>query len=364
MPGFDAARRICALVLSPGDGSAWIAAPADVRRAMASMASDARIELLLHAAIRARCGDEHLPHALAARAVAAKAGAAWTWVEAGAVIAALEGAGLAPVALKGADLAARAYPIAFRDLPDRAYLRHSTDLDLLLAPDAFVAAARCLRDLGFRPDPVPGAAHHERWHKAGPHSLSFSVELHVDLFDRPHGLRLEIDGMRERAVRTETPAGDTRRVLSFEDALLHVAGHAVFSDVLRDRVPALRGPIDAVVLARAAAPRLDGATLAARAISTGLGPALAAFLEWSASLTTLPPSLRVARTELGTSNFRGRLATRSALTNARAALAGDAPRGPATLPRALFAPTLRSSLAMLLEGTRRRLRRRPAPSLD
>ena len=359
-PGMDAARRVLALVLAPGAPEAWLGATPAVRREMEALAADARVELLLHAAIRARCGDEHLPHALAARANAAKAGAAWIWVEAGAALEALEGAGLAPIALKGADLAARAYPSAFRDLPDRAYLRHATDLDVLLSSGALAAAGRCLGELGFRQDAAGGAVHHVRWHKAGPHALSFTVELHEDLFDRPHGLRLELDAMRARATRVETPSGDTRRVLSFEDALLHVAGHAVFSDMLRDRVPALRGPVDAIALARAAGPRLDASTLASRAASSGLAAALSAFLEWSAALAPLPPALRLAREKLPRAGLRGRTGARIALANARRAVERGAssrpPRAPATLHRALLAPRLLDAAAMVLEGARRRVR--------
>lgn len=352
----DAARRIFALVLPPGDGDAWARATQERRAEMAALAADARIELLLHAAIRARCGDEHLPHALAARATLAKAGSAWIWVEAGAAIGALEGGGLAPIALKGADLAARAYPVAFRELPDRAYLRHSTDLDLLLPPGTGAAAARAMRDLGFVEDTKPGAMHHARWHKAGPHDLSFTVELHDDLFDRPHGLHLDPAALHARAVRTETPAGDTRRVLSFEDALLHVAGHATYSDVMRDRVAAIRGPLDAIALARAAGPRLDGAALAARAAAVGLAAPLSAFLAWTAGLAPLPPPLRLARRELAAPGLRHRLAIRRVLASARESVAGSHSAFPATMERSLLAPALRAAAAMLLEGTRRRLR--------
>src|SRR5207253_4804551 len=120
-----------------------------------------------------------------------------------AILDALERAGLAPIALKGGDLSARAYPAVFAALPDRAYLRHATDLDVLLAQPA--AAAGAMRDAGFTLD-VQGAAHHVRWRKsASAPGLSFSVELHDDLFDRPHGLTISPDTLRASAVTIASP---------------------------------------------------------------------------------------------------------------------------------------------------------------
>lgn len=347
--GLEAARLIVATVLRPADaGAGWRAATPEIRARAVALAGEATVDLLLASALRAH--ELEVPAGLASRAVTAKAAAAWSWVEGAAVLDALERAGLAPIALKGGDLSARAYPVAFASLPDRAYLRHATDLDLLLArPDAATAV---MREEGFEPD-LQGAAHHVRWRKRGP-GLAFSVELHDDLFDRPHGLDISMDAMRARAIAVASPDGGTRRVLSPIDALLHVAGHAVYSDLLRDPVAALRGPIDLAVLL-AAAPVVAPA-LIKTAMESGLAVPVGLALEWSALLGTgLPAPLTSAARELLRGGPRRAWGRRRVLRNARAALEGE-PRigGPATAWRALLAPTLGSAFAMLLEGARRR----------
>jgi len=341
--GLDAARLLVATVLRPAEAAEWRAAPTALTVHAMALAARAQIDLLLAATLRAQ-GVEP-PAALAARAASAKAGAAWAWVEGAAVLDALEGAGLAPIALKGGDLSARAYPAAFASLPDRAYLRHATDLDVLLArPEA---AASVMREEGFELD-AQGATHHVRWKKRGP-GLAFSVELHDDLFDRPHGLSLSMSAMRGDAVAVASPDGGTRRVLAPLDAFLHLAGHAVYSDLLRDPVAALRGPIDLAVLLRATP--LMGTSLTKAALDAGLGVPLAIALEWSSllgiGLPATPGLLERGR--------RQAWGARRVLRNAHAALDGESPKsGPATATRALLAPSVFSAFAMLREGARRR----------
>lgn len=348
--GFDAARLIAATVLPPAaSGAGWSAASAELRARAVALAGNARVDLLLASQLRAH-GIEP-PAELAARAAQAKAAAAWSWVEGAAIVDALDRAGFAPIVLKGGDLSARAYPVVFAALPDRAYLRHATDLDLLLAlPDT---AAPVMRKEGFVPD-VQGAAHHVRWRKEGP-GLSFSVELHGDLFDRPHGLRHSLAAMRESSVTVTSPDGGSRRVLAPVDAFLHLAGHAVYSDLLRDPVSALRGPIDLAVLARATP--VQSTLLLRTAVDAGLAAAVGIATHWSELLGTgLPAELAsIGRAMFARGGVRFAFGKRRLLLNAQVAVEGGPfPAGPATAWRALLAPSLGSAASMLVEGLRRR----------
>lgn len=353
--GLEAARLITRTVLPPASpeasrASAWTEADAGLRARAIELAAAARIDLLLASTLRAHSLEA--PEPLATRAAASKAAAAWAWVEGSAILDALERGGLAPIALKGADLSARAYPAVFASLPDRAYLRHATDLDVLLArPEA---AATVMRKEGFVTD-VQGAAHHVRWRKQGG-ALSFSVELHDDLFDRPHGLRHSIDAMRARAVTVTSPDGGTRRVLAPLDAFVHVAGHAVYSDLLRDPVSALRGPIDLAVLAGATTPH-PGALLEHAGV-TGLALPVALAVHWmqQTGVDVPGPLAAVGRAMDASRGMRLAAGKRRVLANGHAALETARPHvaGPATAQRALLAPSLGAAIAMLREGLRRR----------
>ena len=162
--------------------------------------------------------------------------------------------------------------------------------------------------------------------------------------------------MRSRAVSVASPDGGTRRVLSPLDAFLHIAGHAVYSDLLRDPVAALRGPIDLAVLCEVAPMHTIGLLAAARELRLGVPVAIAIgwcgvldaklsaqLLETAADAKWLRPTPRQS------------LGRRQVLRNARRALEGEPmTSGPATAWRALLAPSLGSAFSMLREGIRRR----------
>lgn len=135
------------------------------------------------------------------------------------VLAALSGAGIVPVALKGPVLAERLYPVPA--------LRPSTDLDLLVPEDGLDRAAAALTALGFeRADPLVDAyqrrlLHHLHLGRApGP-----DVELHF----RPQSLfgsRLPTEAFLARSQPHLTDRGRVVRVLAPEDELLTLAVHA------------------------------------------------------------------------------------------------------------------------------------------
>lgn len=340
-----AARLLIATVRPDGSVAPWRDADPGTRDAAGRLATAARLDALLSA----RLGAE-APAALKERATREVALARLAWVEGARVLEGLEAKGCQPIALKGGDLSARAWPIAWAALPDRAMLRAASDLDVLV-PDA-AASGDAMRALGYRGD-AEGAAHHRRWKRDD--GFAFSVEVHHDLFDRPHGLTLDLEAQRVRAVLCATPLGDSRRVLSGEDAFIHVAAHAVYSDALSDAVATLRAPLDLIALVSAT--RLDVSTVAHRAQASGLGSAVSLAAEWTAGLlgegaaffTDLGAALPLAP------GWRAALARRRTLRLASGATAGSAPtRTPFTATRALLAPTSASALAMLLEGARRR----------
>lgn len=337
----------------------WANAPPGLRADASRLARAARIETLFAASLLHRDPAVRLPEdGLATSAARDLALAAFAWVEGTRVLDLLERTGLAPIALKGADLSARAYPVVWKELADRAYLRVAADLDVLLPPGtARASGAAAMLSAGFVMDPRQDATHHARFRTAGDAGATFSVELHEDLFDRPHGLSLDLEAMRARAVRIETPAGDTRRVLAGEDAFLHVAGHAVYSDGLASPIAAVRSMLDLHALC--AAVPVDPGIVAARAEGAGLAAAVHLACAWAERL--LPnPAATFGTVRQGLAYPRGPRAERArkrVTAAAEAAMRGTpASKGAATWTRAMLAPSAGAAAAMILEGVRRRRR--------
>lgn len=136
------------------------------------------------------------------------------------VLAALRGAGVDVIALKGAHLAARVY--------GSAALRPMVDVDLLVRMPDLERAAAQLRDLGYThaAEVAPGidyaTFHHLRpFEKVG----AIPVELHRTVVMSNSHFRLDLDGLWQRAREAEV-AGVDVLVLSPEDLLLHLCTHA------------------------------------------------------------------------------------------------------------------------------------------
>jgi hypothetical protein len=140
------------------------------------------------------------------------------------VVGAFRAAGLRPVVLKGAALAASRYPqIAHRAI---------SDLDLLLPVDEIDRADRLLRGLGYRQTCPPGwekfyAEHHHGAPYLPPRGHP-RLEIHVGLLDRRRRQQPDLERMLERAV--ELPCGATSAwALAPEDQLIHAALHLAVS---------------------------------------------------------------------------------------------------------------------------------------
>ncbi len=137
----------------------------------------------------------------------------------------LEGAGLAPIALKGAWLAWHAYP--------HPALRPMRDIDLLLAPDTVVAGFELLLEHGYRLDGPLELSLDDiiRLDKHMPPLLSprgVTIELHHRLWEidgrMDHAAPADDEGaIRARAIRTGTLA-----YLAPQDLLAHLIIHAIY----------------------------------------------------------------------------------------------------------------------------------------
>jgi hypothetical protein len=160
-------------------------------------------------------------------------------------LAALQGAGLDPVLLKGAALAWTVYP--------EPSLRTFADLDLLLPVDQVARAAAILIGHGFWSKGGGSPGHHhlpplftERGHAA--------VELHHRLLPAPNPYRIDSRQLLARARRREV-AGCQALVLGPEDALHHACLHLAWADHY-GRYP-LRGLVDLLAITTCSDPGLD-----------------------------------------------------------------------------------------------------------
>jgi hypothetical protein len=141
-----------------------------------------------------------------------------------AVLAALAGAGVACVVLKGADVARRCYP-------DPA-ARPMVDLDLLVRPGDLAAAEQALAALSYRRSepPAPGDDL-DQWHKhitlVGGQARWPTIELHWHLVERPWSVRerLDMDWFWQRT-ETAAAAGLVLPRFTAEALLVHLCLHA------------------------------------------------------------------------------------------------------------------------------------------
>jgi len=191
----------------------------------------------------------------------------------GEVLAALDAGGVPFLLAKGVAVAETVSP--------QPWVRHSHDVDLLVASDRLDEAARTLRRAGLSEQPAQVAGR----------SLIHRKGLPIMLHTRPIALPLPGPTVEDLARRAERVSvlGVVVSVPAADDLLLHVCGHAVTSASRRTA----RWVCDAheIVLRR---PRLDWPRFLATAAATGLAAPLATTLGYLADAmgTPVPATIR------------------------------------------------------------------------
>jgi hypothetical protein len=180
--------------------------------------------------------------------------------------------GIHPTLLKGAALSATVYP--------QPSVRHVHAIDLLVDSEDWEKARELLPALRFEPEsPGPDAAHHQNYK----HWTGLALGLHTRAFYLPYfELPLPAIGGRSRNVEIH---GQTAEVLSPEDNLVHVCGHAAYA---RSRSN-LRWACDAAWILRQH-PNLDWTIVIDTAEQAGTLPALAVQLNWLSQTLCLVPA--------------------------------------------------------------------------
>ena len=134
----------------------------------------------------------------------------------------MNAAGLEPLVLKGGAL--------ITDGVEDTGRRHCADLDILVGEDRLADADRVLREAGYRIDESTQPAefyrkYHFHYIYRNPQKPWCCLELHWNISVPAMGIRLPIDEWvaRSRTARTD---GETHRVFSTVDFLLHMCLHA------------------------------------------------------------------------------------------------------------------------------------------
>jgi len=170
--------------------------------------------------------------------------------------------GIEALALKGPALAARLYPAAT--------MRHCMDVDLLVDPRSFDAAAAALTAAGYTSESGVSAAylrrhaHHLHFTKPG----AVAVELHFRTY-AGFGVVVPAAALLERAVAYPLPGSVPVNVPAPEDEYLYLAVHAAGHSFVR-----LVWLYDLKLLRRRT-PSLDWQALFSRAAALGVGDAVA-----------------------------------------------------------------------------------------
>jgi hypothetical protein len=183
--------------------------------------------------------------------------------EAGRLLDAFHHAGVDVIALKGLALRGTVYR--------NPALRPSGDVDLLVRPADIHPAETILQGLGYEPAEAvqtrngyrPGVFHH-----LVPYRLpgrGVQVEIHWDLAPPQAGLRIDTEGLWQRATPGQV-AGRAARHLAPEDLLLHLALHA---SILSRFQTGLRHLVDVAEAAHSYRTQLDWQELAIRAEGWG-----------------------------------------------------------------------------------------------
>jgi len=182
--------------------------------------------------------------------------------------------------LKGAALSATAYP--------KPSTRHVHAIDILVDPEDWRAMRDLLPTLRFQPEAAgPDAAHHQNYK----HWTGLALGLHLRAFYLPY-FELPLGEAAARARHVEIK-GSTVRVLSPEDNLVHICGHAAYA---RSRTN-LRWACDAAWLIKQN-PDLNWAVVIDTADQAGTLPALAVQINWLAGTVCSVPKSCLAELQL------------------------------------------------------------------
>lgn len=204
-----------------------------------------------------------------------------------AVVQALSRAGIEPIVLKGAALAATVYP--------HVALRPMSDLDLLIPFADLSAAQTCLTALYFAPLSPPPFANDSGlfWNQQLLQRTAWqpvSVELHWALLDIPYYTRYWPEAELRQRSQSIMLEGVKALALAVEDQLLHLCAHNFYHH--RGRLARV-GPDVGYLLRHY---RLDWDVFLARATHGHLGLAvkrtlLSAFDQW---YVPIDPGIRIA----------------------------------------------------------------------
>ena len=132
------------------------------------------------------------------------------------VLLSLEKEGLAPILLKGMALAETVY--------GNPVLRHCHDIDILLPDEQLSRPAGVLSSLGFR---VCSAPQSQSRHLRMLQDSGLPLEFHSNLFEVPY-YQMPVSEIRARGL-SQAIVGVKTRILTPDDNLLHVCGHASYS---------------------------------------------------------------------------------------------------------------------------------------
>lgn len=203
----------------------------------------------------------------------------------GEVLRVFEERAISPLLLKGGAVSAAVYP--------RPSRRHNHAIDLLVEPHHLKESVSLLTRIGWiprarSPSAVTGeGAHRDMWHANG-----FVMGLHSTPFFLPH-FRLKTGDLDARArviAIREHPAW----ILSPEDMLVHLCGHATYS---RSRFN-LRWACDVFFLLQRH-PRIDWRLVLDTATAAGLALPLAVQLQWLREVLAAPvPAACIAELEI------------------------------------------------------------------
>jgi hypothetical protein len=133
-----------------------------------------------------------------------------------AVLAALDAAGISTVLLKAGALSATVYP--------QPSTRHNHAIDLLVDAEQIAAASVVLSKAAFTPGPAASGA---AFHRDFRHSTGLALGLHSQLLFLPH-FEMPLDPVRART-RVIRIGSRSVTVMSAEDNLVHICGHATYS---------------------------------------------------------------------------------------------------------------------------------------
>jgi hypothetical protein len=194
-----------------------------------------------------------------------------------AVLADLDAAHMSAMLLKGGALSATVYP--------QPSARHNHAIDLLVDEAQIESASALLSKAQFTPGPVTsGAAFHRNFR----HSSGLALGLHSRLLFLPH-FEMPLDDVRQRIQKIRI-GGRPVCVMSPEDSLVHVCGHATYS---RSRTN-LRWACDAFYLLRRN-PQLDWSLVIETAERSGLALPVFVLLRWAREALGAPiPSGRLS----------------------------------------------------------------------